>query len=418
MLFVRLRVPYDAVGTYDAATGKCTYSTAFLEGGTTFAGLNDNAAQDWNYLYTRLRDARADGLIPILDLENATTITDPALNGPGNPQPMAPVTATSATDTSHITQADDYACGVYLLMWATAAAGVPVSYWEAWNEPNYQCSAYSTAGRRCPDLPYVSPLGVGAGTGSWNAAFLWYAANRDGELMTSRYGVPEYVAALTVAQAQNLGYSNSYITNVKGIAHCTSGFRPAWGCDSHSATPRYWAVHDYDDPSWGKWHGPRIVGDLQAFETDLANTGGLDHSDALQVWVTESGTHLEDKTTHDANGRSSCDDGDPSTVGTLGACVDRQPQSQYVGAEIWHSLGEVYARYANTVSTTMVLWYEYALPASPSPWDSAMIDTAPVKHDPPAYFETGRAAYCAVFGSPGSGCAADGSHATDYRYHS
>jgi hypothetical protein len=348
-------------------------------------------------------------------LENGTTLTDVALNGPGNPEPMAPLAATSPTDTSHIVQLNDYACGVYLLMWATAAAGVPVSYWEAWNEPNYQCATYPPHGGPCPSLPYVSPLGAGAGTGPWNAAFLWYAASQAGALISARYGVPEYVGALTVGQAQNLGYSNAYIANVTGIAHCTSTFEPAWGCGGRSDTPRYWAVHDYDDPSWGQWHGATIAGDLQAFETNLARTKGLDDGGALQVWVTESGTHLEDKTGHDANGASHCDDGDPATTGTLGACVDKQPQSQYVGAQIWHALGQVYARALNSVSTTMVLWYEYALPVTASPWDSAMIDTVPV-HGPAQYADIARAPYCEVFGRPAATCSGDGSHAVDYRF--
>jgi hypothetical protein len=419
--FVRFQVPYDAVGTYDAGSRSCVYSAALQAGGAGFQG-RERPSEDWNYLYARLRAARRDGLTPMVDIVYGTTIAAPGVDGAGNGVPLTPIVDGANPDGTTPRDAWlDYACGVELLMWATDAAGVPVSYWEAWNEPNVACVAWHGLGP-CPSgqLAYDRPSGTGAGTGSWNAAYLWYTANAEGSYVARAERVPEYVSALT-ASANDEPYDAAYVENVRGISHClttggtaSSSYLPPWGCNATELgwprwTPVYWSVHDYDDPSWGDAlpHDRRAGDDLSTFERWLASVPGLDDRSGLRVWVSEAAVQLDDGATGDQNGAAGrCDDlrlagaGDQGTTGTIGACNDGNPGSQYRGAAIWASLGRLGATAQHRVSTTIVIWYEFALGTSrrQDRWDSAMTVSAGGNHYRP------RAAYCALSDLPLSDC--------------
>ncbi len=137
------------------------------------------------------------------------------------------------------------------------------------------------------------------------------------------------------------------------------------GCATFGRFPRYWAVHDYDDPTAGG------TADLQALENTLSALAGRPRlaGGPLDVWVTESGVELSSQTRSDLN-RQGCSSHEPDANGTLAACVDGNGAAQARGARTWRSLIDVGAP---DVQTTEVFWFEFGLIGG---WDSALVDTA------------------------------------------
>jgi hypothetical protein len=382
---VRFFVPYDARGFFDGTA--CAASPAYTEG-----------ARAWNTLVAQLAQARADGLTPQIVFTAGTRIGG---------TPAMPDPADGA-------QASDYSCGVEMALqalWASRqTTGMPVDL-EAWNEPDM--AGYKAA--------------------PWRAAMLWYLAQTDANaLHQTAPGFPVVtVAALALGAPENLSYLDAGRTSLTSpqhtlypgyyqalyeIVHCVRGYG---GCRQPGANPTTmptdWAVHDYTDPT------AQGTADLREFVTALAQLNDrYAVGAAANVWVTESGVHLDAGTRQDANhphgvtchAATGSDD-------TFGCLVDGNPAAQARGAQIWRELADITAPTSHgAVRVTQLFWYQFALAAesctSTNPcqlangvaytggqslpilhsWDSALVDSA----------GRPRASFCALVGQPAASC--------------
>ena len=303
---MRLWVPYDALMTWDVAHHSCGVSRYALG---TPAPFN---AVDGIELFARLvwdvQGARALGLTPEVVFSAGSGEGAPAYPDPG-----------------YGTAGLDYYCGVLGVMSRLRAAlgnGAPAE-WEAFNEPD-RYPAYTGA---------AGPL---------QAAELWLLAERAGERIGG-----QQVAALSVTDPQS-AYAAEYVRQLAGL------------CRAQCAFPRYWAVHDYDDPTAGG------TADLRTFE-HMLSLAVRKHDPPVYVWVTEAGVEPGSQTRSDYN-RGGCRGPEADNSGTLGACVDGVSDAQRRGAQAWRRLLYVSAP---GVRTTQVYWFEFQLISS---WDSALVD--------------------------------------------
>ncbi len=403
---VRFFVPYDARGSFNGSA--CVASPAYASG-----------AAAWNELVAQLAQARADGLVPQLVFEVGTGIgATPTVPDPADPA-----------------QAADYACGVDLALQALWAArqttGMPVDV-EAWNEPD-MTTGYDRAATGNPKPCPAPATAATSCSDPWRAAMLWYLAQTEANgLRQSTPGFPSVtVAALTLGAPDKLAYLDAgraslstsqgslypgYYQSLYEIVHCAPGYG---GCRQPGANPTAmptdWAVHDYTDPT------AQGTADLHEFVTALARlndryAGGV----AADVWITESGVHLDAGTRQDANhpGGVTCH----SPLGaddTFGCLVNGNPAAQARGAQVWRALAGVGAPTSHgAVHVTQLFWYQFALSAmtcTPSDpcqladgvvyasgqslpflhsWDSAMVDAGGQP----------RASLCALTGQPASSC--------------
>jgi hypothetical protein len=403
---VRFFVPYDARGFFNGT--HCASSPAYTSGATA-----------WNGLVTQLTQARADGLTPQIVFTPGTGI--------GGTPPVP--------DPADATQAADYSCGVDAALravWASRqSTGMPVDV-EAWNEPDMTPGYAGTptgGDGSCPASATAAPTCSGA----WRAAMLWYVAQTDvNTLRKTTPGFPAVtVAALTLGAPEKLAYldaGHTTLTNAQGavypgyyqslyeIVHCAEGYG---GCQqpgaNPTAMPTAWAVHDYTDPT------AQGTADLRGFVGALAQLDDRYADGATaDVWITESGVHLDSGTREDAN--------HPDGVAchrslgaddTLGCLVDGKPAAQARGAQTWRALAGVTAPTSHgAVRVAQLFWYQFALgattctPTSPCQlangiaytsgqtlpmlhsWDSALVDSA----------GRPRASFCALTGQPPASC--------------
>ncbi|MFZ1994604.1 MAG: hypothetical protein WAU75_10890 [Solirubrobacteraceae bacterium] len=403
---VRFFVPYDARGSFNGSA--CAASPAYASG-----------APAWHTLVSALAQARAEGLTPQLVFEIGTGIG----GTPTVPNPADPA------------QAADYSCGVDLALRALWAArqttGMPVDL-EAWNEPDMTPGYEGTRTgdpRRCPAPTIAAP----SCSDPWRAAMLWYLAQTDATAL--RQSTPRFpsvtVAALTLGAPEELTYLDAgharlstrqgslyagYYQSLYEIVHCAPGYG---GCRQPGANPATmptdWAVHDYTDPT------AQGTADLREFVTTLAQlndqyAGGA----AANVWITESGVHLDSGTRQDANHPRGVTCHTPlGADDTFGCLVNGNPTAQGHGAQVWRELTGVAAPTSHgAVRVTQLFWYQFALaaractPGDPCQlangivytsgeslpflhsWDSAMVDSA----------GRPRASLCALTGQPPEGC--------------
>ncbi len=388
---MRFFVPYDARGSFDGTA--CAPSPAYTAG-----------AAAWNALVAQLAQARADGLTPELVFAVGTGIG-------GTP---------TVPDPANAVQQADYSCGVDLALqalWqARQTSGMPTDI-EAWNEPDTTPGYSATTSARGP----------------WRAAMLWYLAQTDANaLYQSTPGFPVVaVAGLTMAAPEKLDYLDDghtslstpqgsvyagYYQSLYQIVHCSPGYG---GCRQPGANPTTmptdWAVHDYTDPT------AQGTDDLREFVTALAQlndryAGGA----AANVWITESGVHLDAGTRQDANHPRGVTCHTPlGADDTYGCLVNGNPAAQAAGAQIWRELAGIAAPTRHgAVRVTQLFWYQFALgarsctPSDPCQladgvayasgqslpvlhsWDSAMVDSA----------GRPRASLCALVGQPAASC--------------
>jgi hypothetical protein len=326
--FMRLWIPYDALSSWDSRSGDCGWSRYAFGRPARFNALD--GVQVFDRLVWDVQGARALGLTPEVVFSAGSGEGPPSYPQPGygeGSRPFAGVTAAGR----------DYYCGVLGVMsWLRAdLRGLAPTHWEAFNEPD----AYRS---------YAGPHGV------LEAAELWELAQSAGERVGS-----EQVAALSITDPQS-GYAADYIRQLAGGSVCAAGLEPfPIACEF----PRYWAVHDYADPTAGG------TADLQAFEDTLSvltrRSRLLD--DPLAVWVTESAVEPGLQTDADRN-HGGCAGSEPDNRGSLGACVDDSLAAQRRGARAWRSLARVSAP---GVRTTQLYWFEFQLIPS---WDSALLD--------------------------------------------
>jgi hypothetical protein len=366
---LRLWIPYDALYAWSPSAnggrGGCSWSPYSYGPRAPF---NDaNGTKLFARLVWDIQGAQQLGLSPEVVIS--------AGSGLGAPSYPAPGYGDGRSLFAGLTPAGyDYYCGVLgIVGWLRAELGdhAPIQF-EAFNEPDAQpayrgdlangCAAYSSCGGPSPGALYNHRGYLCgrryAGCGPLEAAELWELAQLAARAAGSTAG---QVAALSMTQPQH-AYGRDYIEQLKGLSTCAPGFlAPGRPCLQF---PRYWAVHDYDDPTAGG------TADLQAFEKTLSrNVEPADRNRAaLSVWVTESGVELSSQTRADLN-RRGCHSAESRASGTLGACVDGNPRAQSQGARAWRRLLEVHAP---GVGTTQLYWFEFQLIGG---WDSALVDS-------------------------------------------
>ncbi len=323
-----------------------------------------------------------------------------------------------------------------LMGWiATAGLGSnPVTNWEAWNEPNgsYQDNSigggYGGALGPCPNANNPAPSCEGSsmsanlnpasgypngpcGSGYYTAysrnyasgttvvnacggqvdpsgngylcygflytpcgpleAFeLWQLASYVNDTLYKSRGMT--IAALTLSNAENYAYENSYIQNVVYSTKDCSNGKSSYGGYYCGDWPSVWAVHDYNDPSSGTYPA---TGDINSFTSNLnSNWGG-----SQIVWITESAINLNDGATGDANSQATgCNDGESdhynSQAGkwTFGGCVDHTPMAQLWGADSFLQLqGTI-----NNETISQADWYEFQAANRSTGYDSGLLSPA------------------------------------------
>jgi hypothetical protein len=361
--YMRLWIAYDALYAWNPASQRCGSSPYAFGPPASFNGVNGSelfAQLVWN-----VQGARSLGLTP--------EVVFSAGSGEGGvPHYPAPGYGDGTALSAGVTTAGyDYYCGVLGVMSSLRAdlgKDAP-NHWEAFNEPDTKSSYMGDLKDGCAvnSSCGVEPLGSDYNYGSYlcgrpdpdcgplEAAELWELA--EGAVTQERWS-GQQVAALTQTDPEG-PYVVPYVQQLNALSSCAAGFVPAGAarCPSYGVFPRYWAVHDYDDPTAGG------TADLRAFELTLARAA-RGHG-PLQVWVTESGVELNSSTPADLN-RHGCPS--PSGGANLGACVNDNPAAQARGARAWRSLLYVSAP---GVRTTSVYWFEFQLIPS---WDSALVD--------------------------------------------
>jgi hypothetical protein len=322
-------------------------------------------------------------------------------SGQGAPRFPDPYAGTSRYyNRVETTAGKDYDCGVSAIMdqvnraRTSLRAPARTVQWEAFNEPDFVLQDWSNGGGyrgtlgRTRKWPY-GPCGrrlvnhklndcggdivrntrgrnylcgsAYAGCGALEAAELWEEA----QLHARRYAGYE-LGALTVSSPQS-AYGLQYVDQVNALYTCRP-VRMYWCFGSY---PRWWAVHDYDDPT-AAGLAPNTTADLQAFE-DMLSSHALG---SPRVWVTESGVNLASRQTSDDNWKAVHCVGDEPADGRndFGCLVDDRPAAQRRGAAAWRELGSVRAP---NVVTTEVFWFEFTAIGG---WDSALLDQSAPHH--------------------------------------
>ena len=239
LTYARVQVPYNALGTYDAATGTCV-STA-------------DDANNWMYhlgapepmsaiLHDSLAAATRDGLRPLVSLQW------------GNPN------LTGEPDNPSRPTADGYRCGIAALMQATAPGGpdAEVHEWEPFNEPDSGLCASTAVGF----LLTATQVAAAAG----RAADTFVAGTfKDGDDPLDAGNHPD------CGHGSGNWFIRDYVSFVQALR----------------LNPAVWSWHPYTDVDAG-YNGPvspRQTQDLDAF----LNRQFPSHP---AFWLTEAGANL------------------------------------------------------------------------------------------------------------------------------
>lgn len=362
--YLRLWIAYDALYAWNPATRRCGWSPYSFGPPAGFNGVNGMAL--FAQLVWDVQGARALGLTP--------EVVFSAGSGDGVPHYPDPGYGDAHDRFAGVTTAGyDYACGVQgIIGWLRAELGASApSEWEAFNEPDTKssymgylpggCAANDSCGVQPPGADYNQGGflcgGAYAYCGELEAAELWELAQG---VILKQHWSGQRIAALTLTDPES-GYLTPYVGQMLALSACAPGVVASSGgrCGTAGVFPRYWAVHDYDDPTAGG------TADLRAFESTLSRLAAREYG-PLDVWVTEAGVELSSNTRADLN-RGGCHG--PANDGvTLGACVDRNRAAQAEGARVWKRLLDLGAP---GVRTTEVFWFEFQLIPG---WDSALVD--------------------------------------------
>jgi hypothetical protein len=374
---MRLWVPYDTVSSWDRSAahdaGACGSSVYYNGPPARFNGVN--GAILFRQLVWNIQGVEALGLTP--------EVVFSAGSGEGAPSFPDPGYGDARSLFAGLTTAGlDYSCGVVGVIAELRQAlgsSAPI-HWEAFNEPDARgaylgalqngCKVHSSCGAAARGVDY-NHRGYLCGRkyaycGPLEAAELWQLAQA---AVSSQHWSDEQVAALSMIDPES-AFGIAYIQSLGSLYACAAGVTaPGAGrCATAGRFPRYWAVHDYDDPTAGG------TADLRTFENRLSElTRQTRQTRAavgpLQVWVTESGVELSSLTRADLN-RAGCSAPHAPDNGTIGACVNNDPANQARGARAWRALLGVRAP---GVQTTQVYWFEFELIPG---WDSALVDAS------------------------------------------
>jgi hypothetical protein len=388
---VRLPVKYDAVSTWNGASG-CTLSNPFLHASEDQGRRPHPAGEAWYDFLYGVRAAYADGLRPLITIVGygagdaaRSYIGTSASGDPGEPDPT--------TSSGYW----DYYCGVKGIL-NGIAAHLPAAkwphQWEAWNEPNGGCTYLhdECSPAICAQIneaaTYADPVrgeltcsatgqghsscavGSNAG-GAAKAACLWIVADNTITQTSGHQG--DTVAAGTFSWPST-GYLAPYVALL-----ASQGYRP----------PIY-SVHDYGDATASGWLGGSRTDQLRAFDTALAQVTDAAGGAARELWITESGVDLTDRDRRYGNFDSiPCAGGSSATLpNTLGACVNANGDAQARSAQGFFDLQRV----GGGPPVTALYWYQLA--GAPGGWDSGLLDA----------WGRARAAYCVWTGQPLRDC--------------
>lgn len=111
----RMFTPYDTLMSYNPTSNSCAWV---------------NNVSSWNGLESFLIAAKAEGLMPTIALAIGNNSTGSQITGTYHTDPTVPLVLQSTSD------ADSYLCGVEAIMQITSASSLPVTQWEAFNEPD------------------------------------------------------------------------------------------------------------------------------------------------------------------------------------------------------------------------------------------------------------------------------------------
>jgi hypothetical protein len=408
--YARFVIPYDALWYYNGSG--CAWSPS-----SAGAGL-----QAFYQLVWDVQAAEAVGMTPVVVFTHgsgngAPAIPEPSYGGPTSRFPFAGWTTAGA----------DYECGVEGIMAAMEAEGGtgglhanPVVDWEAWNEPNgspeYNGNAVACGTNPNPcggiynsgkSLCYNSFTNCGP----LEAAELWVLADAVAKAVFPGDGFQ--VAAMTVSAAQNSAYEIGYVSQMRAMSSCNSGY------DCPGLAPTIWAVHDYDDPSSGV---PAAYGDITVFQQDLDTNWGSGQT----IWITESAVNITSGTTSDYNcniARSNCgpslESNCPSTVnippglnGKFGGCTDGVPAAQETGAYSFTGLASA-SSFGETI--TQVDWFEFEPANLSTGWDSGFYSANTGTYaSPDGAYAQPRYSLCALDNLPLTYCSASTIDASDW----
>jgi hypothetical protein len=383
-------IPYDSVLYYDTATRACAFSPAF----TTSTG-RAVAAQEWLTLYAELQDARTIGLTPVVVLTPGSGVPAPAVTQTGSSIPGSipkfPV-LTNATDAS------DYACGVEGLLGATSLTGVPVSQWEAWDEPDDACQ-YNNGQNPCNAKGPPCSGTSGAGM----AARLYVEAVAEDRALNRT----DTFAAGTYSHG-SIGYFNDYF--------CT--------LQKYGTDPPVWSFHDWADV--GSY--PLVGGAPLAynFDRNLYQVYAASGWPQPTVWIDEASGNITDTATTLSNGKpvpQSCHPLVSDNTG-LGSCLDGSPQNEAGNAQGLLNLTSQGSYKPGQV--TRVGWYEFQPPNASTGWDSGLVapqqgagdvwsQLAPDGVAGSNWLATGlRLSFCTLTHGIATGCSASSTAASDW----
>ena len=360
--YVRFFVPYDAVESYYPTINACGFSPALVDGDSAFV-----PGQSWEILFAELRAAQAAHLTPLVSLVKGTGVTGSYGNAGMSSPPQVPDPLTTADD-------ENYECGVEGLLNATASNGVPVTEWEAWNEPD---ADYPTAAGYCAG---ESISGADIAAGFW--ANMYYVD-------TTVEHRSDTIAAGTFSWPWT-----SYLNEYSCFLHTL------WG-----DYPTTYSVHDYSDVS-----SYEVVGstpEIYNFDEDLWALYVLAARSTPPVWITETAVLLTDGDTSFSNNKSAsqCDVVYNSRGGTLGGCLDGDELAQSQAAEGFVSLGADGDYSSGEIAR--VYWYQFR-PENEAGWDSGLLSPPACPHcasaqvSPDGNYSMERQSYCVLAAS--SGC--------------
>jgi hypothetical protein len=344
--YVRFFVPYDAIEYWDTQTGSCQYSPALSTSAPGWSGKPRFAAQEWWTLYNELQDAKAIGLTPLVSLVGGTGVQPPSGTQTGSSTggiPQYPVVNSYGTD------ADDYECGVEGLLAATTGNSLPVTHWEAFNEPDAVCQ-YNNGTKPCNQ----TGSHCSGSSGGDQAAGLYVDFYITDQEVEGRHGDTDVAGVFT---HPSVGYFNDYVCYVTKYLNM----------------PSVWSYHDYDDV--GSYHA---VGDSPLafnFDDNLWFTCADSQYCPSQptVWITETATDTTSISTTFSNGASTsgCSNGDNDNMGYLGACIDGSTVYQSAGGSGFLNLASQASYVGGQI--TQVDWYQFQAANGSSGFDTGLM---------------------------------------------
>jgi hypothetical protein len=339
----------------DPATGACKWSYDYTSHRSSRYPHGGGPGSAWYRLVQELKDARADGLGPLVVLSTATGDGQEQDGIPATPDPTA--AGPGAPDATMTIAGEDYRCGVQALTYETHTQGLAVAEWEAWNEPDGS-AAYNSG---CDSLPNscggIYEAGTGlcgsaayAECGPLEAAGLYATLSSTLRRWNAEYGwaVPP-VGAGTLAWP-SVSYFNTYLNQLINVIG-------QW--------PQYLSYHDYTDVTGGGY------ADSYALTKDVYSIYAAAGEPQPSIWISEAGVNLTDSDRSYDGTAGTCTDGTSADAGTLGACVNAQPSAQADGARRFLNLATSGAYAPGQI--TQLYWYQFQPANESTGWDSGLL---------------------------------------------